>query len=84
MAICGPKPWVNSFGKIAIFRLLNFFFLKPRKAFCRSRISLKTFSWPILPKNKIGKMAIFGLKLWVNPFRKMSMFRLFELLVFTA
>ena len=27
-------------------------------------------------------MAIFGLKPWVNPFGKMSIFRLFELLLF--
>ena len=27
-------------------------------------------------------MAVFGLKPWVNPFKKMSIFRLFELLVF--
>ena len=27
-------------------------------------------------------MAIFAPKLWVNPFGKMSIFRLFELLVF--
>ena len=33
-------------------------------------------------KKKVGKMAIFGLKPWVNPFGKMSFFRLFELLVF--
>ena len=35
-------------------------------------------------KKKVGKMAIFGPKPWVNPFAKMSIFRLFELLVFTA
>ena len=29
-------------------------------------------------------MAIFGLKPWVNPFGKMSIFRLFKLLVFRA
>ena len=29
-------------------------------------------------------MAIFGPKLWVNPFGKMSIFRLFELVVFIA
>ena len=39
MAIFGPKPWVNSF----------------RKAFFRSRISRKTFSWPILPTKKLEK-----------------------------
>ena len=29
-------------------------------------------------------MAIFGLKPWVNPFGKMSIFRPFEVVVFTA
>ena len=29
-------------------------------------------------------MAIFGSKPWVNPFRRMSIFRLFEFLVFIA
>ena len=33
MAIFGPRPWVNLFGKMSIFRLLDFFFLQPRKAF---------------------------------------------------
>ena len=32
--------------------------------------------------NKIGNMAIFGPKPWVNPFGKMSTFLIFELLVF--
>ena len=35
-------------------------------------------------KKKVGKMALFGPKPWVNPFGKMSIFRLFELLVFIA
>ena len=34
-------------------------------------------------KKKVGKMAIFGPKPWVNPFRKMSIFGLFKL-VFIA
>ena len=33
-------------------------------------------------KKKVGQMAIFGPKPWINPFGKMSHFRLFELLVF--
>ena len=33
-------------------------------------------------KKKVGKMAFFGLKPWVNPFGKMSIFQLFELYVF--
>ena len=53
MAISGPKVRVNLFGKTSIFRLLNFLILQLRKAFLRSRISSKTFSWPILPKKKI-------------------------------
>ena len=59
--------------------------------FFRSRISEKTFSWPILPKKKIGKMAIFGPKPWENfnfltfgLLGKMSIFRFFGLLVFIA
>ena len=36
----------------------------------------------MLPKKKkVGKMAIFGPKPWVNPFKKKAIFRLFELLV---
>ena len=33
------KTWVNPFGKILIFWVLNLLFLKPRKAFFRSGIS---------------------------------------------
>ena len=35
-------------------------------------------------KKKVGKMAIFGAKPWFIPLGKMPIFRLFELLVFTA
>ena len=35
-------------------------------------------------KKKVGKMAIFGPKPWVHPFGKMSIFELFDLLVFLA
>ena len=35
-------------------------------------------------KKKVGKMAIFGPKPWVNPLGKMSIIRLFKLLVFIA
>ena len=37
-----------------------------------------------LKKKKFGKMAIFGPKPWVDPFKKISIFRLFEPLVFIA
>ena len=35
-------------------------------------------------EKKGGKMAIFGPKPWVNPFKKISILRLFGLLVFIA
>ena len=48
-------------------------------------MTLKTFSWPIVPKKKkVRKMVIFGPKPWVNPFGKMSIFGIFGLLVFIA
>ena len=64
--------------KCEFFDVLNFLFLQLRKAFFLSRISLKKFSRPILPKKKkLEKIAIFGSKPWVYPFGKMSIFRLF-------
>ena len=54
--------------KSQFFDFLNFLFLQQRKACFRSKISQKTFFWPILPrKKKVGKISIF---------------RLFELVVF--
>ena len=35
-------------------------------------------------KKKVGEIAIFRSKPWVNPFGKISIFRLFQLLVFIA
>ena len=71
MAIFGLKPC--PLGKMSIFRLLEFLLSIAQKGFffC-SRISQKTFSWPIFPKKKFGKMSIFGPKPWFIPFGKMS------------
>ena len=80
MAIFGPKPWVNSSGKMSVFRLfelLVFIF--------RSRISQKTFSWPILPKKKkLEKWPFLDQNHGLTPFEKMSIFGLFGLLFFIA
>ena len=85
MAIFGPKPWVNPFGKLSIIRPFKLLVFIAQKGVFGSRISLRIFFWPILPKKKeLGKMAIFGPKPWVNPFGKMSIFRLFQLVVFIA
>ena len=85
MAIFGPKPWVNFFGKMSIFRLFELLFYTAQKGDILLQNVLKTFSWLISPpQKKNGKMAIFGPKPWVNPSGKMSIFQLFELVVFIA
>ena len=67
------------------FDLLNFLFLQPKKAFFSFQNIVKDmFLVYTAQKIKVGKIAIFGPKPWVNPLRKMSIFRLFELLVFIA
>ena len=119
MTIFRPKPWVNPFGKMSIFPLLELLvFIDQKGVFSLQNIvkdifvkdiflrnfstfytscfySLKRrfstveyrkghYSGLYCPKIKVGKMAIFGPKPWVNPFGKKSIFPLFELLVFIA
>ena len=64
----------------------DFLFLQPRKSFFGSTISEKTFSSPILSKKKKYKNGHLWTKTkGLTPLEKiMSIFRLFELLVFTA
>ena len=83
MAIFGPKPSVNRFGKMSIFALLktSCFYTVERRFFVLEYLK-RHFSCLYYLKKKVGKMAIFGPKPWVNPFGKMSIFGLFELLVF--
>ena len=72
MAIFGPKPWVNPFGKMAIFQLFEsscFYSLERR--FIVLEYSKRHFSGLCWLKNKVRKMAIFGLNRWVNPLGKM-------------
>ena len=68
--------------KAQFFDFLNVLFLQPRKTVFRSKISLNTCSWLILPKKKVRKMAIFGPKPWVNSFGNIYFFLLFDLVVF--
>ena len=141
MAIFGPKPWVNPFGKMSIFRLLELLVFIAQKGVFSIQNLEKSYlpnlqclkkkmsqKWPYLDQNhgltlckkvnfttfgtfclyclerrffvldhrksyfpnqycltkKVGKMAIFGSKPWVNPFGKSSIFRQFELLLFIA
>ena len=85
MGIFRPKPWVNPFRKMSIFRLFktsgfyslerHFFVLEYRKAHFPGLYCLK---------KKLGKMGIFRPKPWVNPFKKMSIFKLFQTSFFIA
>ena len=85
MAIFGPKPWVNPFGKKSIFRLVIILvFIAEKDVFFVLEYRKRHFPGLYCLKKKVGKMAIFGPKPWVNPVGKMSIFRLFELLVFIA
>ena len=68
--------------KSRFFDFLNFLFLEPKKAFCRFRIPWNTLFWPILPKIKRWKNGEFRTK--TMDFGKISILRLFELLVFVA
>ena len=76
MAIFEPKPWVHPCGKILIlstFSTSGFYSLE-RRFFA---LDYRKIHFPALYclRNKVGKMAIFGPKPWVNPFEKMSIFR---------
>ena len=84
MTIFGPKAWVNPFGKISIFRLFELvLFIAQTGVFSlQNRVKHIFLAYCVI--KIVGKMAIFGPKAWVNPFGKISIVRLFELLVFIA
>ena len=85
MAVFGPKPWVNPFGKMSIFALFERVVYRAQKGvFCVLVYRKRDFPGLYCLKEKVGKMVIFGPKPCVNPFGKMSIFGLFELAVFIA
>ena len=61
MALFGPKPWINPFSKNLNFSTFQTFFLYTGKEFFVLKYR-KTYFFPILPKKKVGKMAIWGQK----------------------
>ena len=85
MAIFGPKPWVNPFGKnINLSTVSSSFFYSLEKRVFVLEYGKRHFPGVYCLKKIVGKMAIFGPKAWVNPFGKMSIFLLFKLVVFIA
>ena len=85
MAIFGPKPWVNPFRKMSIFRLFELpFFYCLKRHFFVLEYRKRYFSGIYCLQKKNWKNGHFGPKPQVNPYRKMSTFRRFELLVCIA
>ena len=85
MAIFGPKPWVNPFRKMSIFRLFELLvFIAQKSIFFVLEYRKRNFPGLYCLKKKSWKNVHFSPKPRVNPFRKMSIFRHFELLVFIA
>ena len=85
MAIFGPKPWVNRFGKNGNFLTFGTScFYSLERCFFVLEVVKDIFLAYLAKKKEVGKMTIFRRNPWVNPFGKMAIFRLFELLVFIA
>ena len=82
--------WTKTFGwpfwkKRQFFDFLKFFFFIAEKGVFSFQNIVKDIFLPYFAdKKEVGKMTIFRRKPWVNPFGKMAIFRLFELLVFIA
>ena len=81
--------WTKTMGQ-PLWQNVNFSTFETSSFYCQERRFFNLeyrkshfFNLQCLKKN-VGKMAIFGPKLWVNPFGKMSIFRILELLVFIA
>ena len=84
MVIFGPKPWVNPFANMSVFRLFKLLVFIAQKGFFLLQYRERHFSCLGCLKKQVGIMVIFGQKPLVNTFVKMSFFRLFKLLVFIA
>ena len=84
MANFVPKLWDNPFEKMSVFRLFRLFFCRLQRRLFDVEYGKRHFLGPYCPKKKVGKRVSFGQKPWVIPFGKMSIFRLFEVLVFMA
>ena len=86
MAIFGPKPWVNPLGKMSIVRLFELLVFIAQKGFfffLEDRIRhFPGLYW--LKKKKFKKRPSFDEYHVFTLFGKMAIFRLLELLVFTA
>ena len=73
---------VNLWIKVNFSTFSTSFFNSLERRFFVLQYRKKHFAGLYCLKKGVGKMTIFGPKLWVNPFGKISIFRLFQLVVF--
>ena len=76
--------WTKTMEKCQISTFWTSCFYSLERSFFVLEYRKRYFPGLYCLKKEVGKMAIFGRKPRVNPFGKMSIFRLFELLVFIA
>ena len=85
MANFGPKPWTTPIEKNSTLRLSQHLVFIAQKGVLPLQNTIKHIFLDYIPlKKEDGKMANFGQKPWTNPFRKNSIFRLSQPLVFMA
>ena len=83
MANFGPNHGLFiPFGKMSIFPLYELLIFMTEKSVSWFQNITKHIFLAYNASNKFGKMANFGPKPWTNPFGKMTIFQLFELLLF--
>ena len=63
--------------KCQFFDFLNLFFYSLKRCFFVLKYRKRRFRGLYCLKKKVGKMAIFTPKPWINPFEKLSIFRFF-------
>ena len=85
MAIFGPKPWVNPFGKISVFRVFELFvFIAQKGVFFFQNFVKDIFLAYIAQKKKSEKWPILDQNHGLNPLEKCQFFNLLNFLFLQA
>ena len=84
MAIFRPKPWINPFGKMSIFRLFEPCFYSLEMRFIVLEYRKRTFRGLYCLKKKVQKWPFLAQNHGFTPLEKLSIFQLFKLLDFKA
>ena len=83
MAIFGPKPWVNPFGKMSIFRLFELVvFIAQKGVFSFQNIVKDIFLAYISEKRKLEKWPFLDQSHGLTPLEKCQFFDFMKLLFF--